>query len=116
MDPELHPGRPKAGREVGVVAERLDLRLTTAAERCARQRLNGPVVARHLNFADDQQRTVAHRRHGRAPLMRFLRLAVEPAVLQRAARAALDHSSDDVWASLVGQHPWATLELEDLGI
>src|SRR5881296_2621764 len=98
-----------------VVAERLVRRLATAAERGARQQLERPIVAGHFDAAADEERAVADRGHVDRLGRRLLGAAVEPPILERAARAAFDHLRELVGIRLVRQDPRPPAQLKDLG-
>src|SRR5437899_11526537 len=111
VDLERHTGCAKVHRQVLVVAEGLVLGKPAPAQRRARQRLDGPVLATHLDFAGDQQRSVADRGDLRAPVL-LRRAPFEAAVLERSARAPLDDLRHGAGVSLVGYDPGPPLELE----
>src|SRR5258706_509698 len=107
--------RAESDADVRVVAERLVRGLAAPAERRARQDLGSPIVALYLDATANEQRSIADRRHARRFWPPLLGPAIEPAVLERSARATLDDGSQLVGRRRVGQDPWPPAELEDLG-
>ena len=97
-----------------VVAERFVLRLAAAAQRGARQRLDGSVLMPDLDPARHQQRSVAHWRDRGLPIRILLGAAVEPPIKQGAARASPDDVHHLFGSGGVRLDPRTPVELEDL--
>jgi hypothetical protein len=114
MDSKLDSRRAKAGGQVLVVAERLVLRLPTAAKSGARQSLDRAVLAADFDLAGNQQRPIADRRDRCQPVWFFLRSAVQPSVQQSAAWAPLHDLDDLVRAGRIRQNPRPPSQLKDL--
>src|SRR5687767_13567326 len=91
---------------MAVIAERLVVRLTTAAQRQSHVLDDHVPIGRpELNAATDVQRAVCYRCDRRL-LSRHLRCAaVAPRVVQRAGRASCDYLSDRVRARAGRQDP-----------
>ena len=94
-----------------VVAERLVLRFAAAAQRDARKSFYCSILSSHLDHTGDEERSIPHRGHLHAAMC--LRLAaIEAAIKQGTARASLNDLCHGIGLTLVGQHPWPSLELE----
>src|SRR5439155_22480020 len=105
LDVDDFARRAERRAQVRVVAERLVLRKPGAAQRCARQRLDGSILVPHLDVAPNQQRPVADRRDARWLGRLLLEPAVEAAVLERTAWAALDDARELIGVRGVGHDP-----------
>jgi hypothetical protein len=114
MDLKGNPRRAKAGSQVLVVAERLVLRLPTAAQGGTRQSLDGAVLMLDEDLACHQQRPVAHRRDGGRTIGIVLRPTIQPLVQERTAWASLNDGGHLVCAGHVRQDPGSPVQVEDL--